>query len=161
MAENGKKTEEWTRVPDPHRDGDRRPRTPFRLRAHHLGCTAGFTGHGYHADFTAHLARIAEVLAADPDHPIQVVDGPDDLCGPCPHLQAGVCRRDPGAEARVRAHDQEFLQALDLKVGSRTSPREVATCLARDPEARRRIGRSCAGCPWTAVCAFLKRWNRD
>lgn len=137
---------------------DRRP--PIRLRGHHLGCTAGFTGHGYDSPFTANLARIAGVLERDPDHPIVVVAGPDDVCGPCPHLGSGVCARDPQAEVRVQVHDREFLEALGLEVGDRTTPREVSLRLERDPEARGRILRACALCPWTGVCAFHRRWER-
>jgi len=138
---------------------DRRP--PVRLRGHHLGCTAGFTGHGYDSPFTATLARIAGVLERDPDHPIVVVPGADDVCEPCPHLQAGACARDPQAEVRVQVHDREFLEALGLQVGDRTTPREVSRRLERDPQARERILRACATCPWTTVCAFHHRWERS
>lgn len=139
-----------------HGNGD----VPIRLRGHHLGCTAGFAGHGYDPGFTANLARIAAALSGDPDHPVLVVAGPDDVCGPCPHLVSGTCARDPGAEERVRAHDREFLRALGLRIGDRTTPRDIENRLEGNPEARDRILGACGTCSWTRVCAFHHRAKR-
>jgi len=136
------------------------PTGPVRLRPHHLGCIAGFTGHGYDGAFTANLSRVARMLERDPGHPLILVSGPDDLCAPCPHRGSAGCARDREAENRVRAHDQEFLEALGLDLGDRTSLREFRQRLDRDEEGGRRIQHACSTCPWTSVCVFYQRLER-
>ena len=50
----------------------------MNLRPHHLLCIQKFTGHGYNADFTAHMKTIVSELAENPQ--ITVAQGCDDLC---------------------------------------------------------------------------------
>lgn len=131
------------------------PRMP-RLRPHHLGCVAGFTGHGYDTGFTTRLAAIAHRLEEDPAAEILVVDGGDDVCLPCPHRDGSRCVRDPGAQQRVLEHDRAFLIALGLRIGDRTSLSAVRDRLRDDPAARARIRAACSACPWTEVCRFFR-----
>jgi len=131
------------------------PKIP-RLRPHHLGCVAGFTGHGYDTAFTTRLAAIARRLEADPAGEILVVSGGDDVCLPCPHRDGSRCVRDPGAQERVLEHDRVFLLALGLKVGDRTSLAEIRDRLRQDPEARAQVLAACSSCSWTRVCRFFR-----
>jgi len=129
---------------------------PFRLRAHHLGCVPGFTGHGYDRVFTDRLAAIASALAADPTHPILVVQGADDVCASCPHRDGTRCIREPSADAAVNAHDAAFLRALSLAPGDLVTPAAVRDRIDRSPAIRKALRDACTGCPWTGVCTFFR-----
>jgi hypothetical protein len=129
---------------------------PLRLRAHHLGCVLGFAGHGYDGPFTANLAAVAARVRDDPDLPILVVDGMDDVCGPCPHRAGDACARASVSGSAVRIHDQAFLRALSLVPGDRVAPAAIRSRLAADANARQALRKACSGCPWTAVCTFFQ-----
>ena len=64
----------------------------IKLRAHHGMCLAFFEGKGYSAGFTAHMARILEYLEQE-NPTVTVVAEADCICGGCPNLTDGRCRR--------------------------------------------------------------------
>jgi hypothetical protein len=102
------------------------PKKALTIRAHHLVCLAQY------AVFGGDHPTAALVLAAvreDPDGPVRVVAGPDDLCTPCPHWDGTRCSRLPGMEEKNRVKDARFLAVLDLGDGER-SVREVYAIVA-------------------------------
>ena len=64
----------------------------IKLRAHHGMCLAFFEGKGYSAGFTAHMARILEYLEQE-NPTVTVVAEADCICGGCPNLTDGRCRK--------------------------------------------------------------------
>lgn len=91
---------------------------PIRLRAHSLLCLQGFQGHGHDATFVARMAAVHRTLAADPDTPVEVLAGPDELCGACPHHREGTCTLGgPEHEAHMQSQDEEVLRRLWLHAG--------------------------------------------
>lgn len=129
---------------------------PVRLRGHHLGCILGFAGHGYDPNFSSHLAEVAAACRDEPASPVLVVRGPDEVCLPCPHLRDGRCARSPGADERVRAHDDAFLQALGIAPGELVSLPALRGRLESDSRARSLLLDACTTCPWTGVCTFFQ-----
>ena len=51
----------------------------MNLRPHHLLCIQKFTGHGYSADFTAHMTAVVSELAENPETAVTLAKG----CGGC------------------------------------------------------------------------------
>lgn len=129
------------------------------LRPHHLFCVQGYWGKGYDERFRETMGRIADLLRQDPDTPVTVVDGPDEICGCCPHLLKGRCTWDEAGEASVREHDAALMRALHLADRDTVSIREVNDRLARDPDALRVVSHYCSTCPWNSDCLFAQRLN--
>ncbi|MBM4395102.1 MAG: DUF1284 domain-containing protein [Deltaproteobacteria bacterium] len=126
---------------------------PIRLRGHHLLCLRHFRGLGYDEAFTANVARVVDALRSPPDDPVQVVDGPDDVCAACPHLADTVCARGPRANEAVRSHDGAVLAALGLRPGDATTWAAVGGTLEADGAARDAATAGCVSCPWARLCA--------
>jgi uncharacterized protein len=103
-----------------------RPPTPIRLRGHTLLCLQGFRGEGYSPDFTNNLAAIHHRLSGNHDHPVELVDEPDAVCGACPHrAPAGCTLNGTGSEEGMQAQDRHVLKRLGLTGGSVVRWRDV------------------------------------
>ena len=74
---------------------------PIRFRPHHVLCTIGFEGKGYSPDFVNNYAQIK--LALTPNTPVQIINGLDAVCGPCPNHNGHVCNKE------------NFIQVLDTR----------------------------------------------
>jgi hypothetical protein len=125
---------------------------PIRLRGHHLLCLRHFRGLGYDEAFTANVARVVEALHSHPDGPVEVVDGPDDVCAACPHLAGPACARRPRADEAVRSHDAAVLAALGLRPGDGTTWAAVGGTLEVDEAAREAATTGCVSCVWARLC---------
>ncbi len=103
-----------------------RPLSPIRLRGHTLLCLQGFRGEGYSPGFTDNLASIHRDLNGTPDHPVELTEEPDAVCGACPHRAAAGCTLNGmGSEAGMQAQDRHVLKLLGLKAGSVVRWRDV------------------------------------
>jgi len=103
-----------------------RPPSPIRLRGHTLLCLQGFRGEGYSPGFTDNLASIHRDLNGNPDHPVELTEEPDAVCGACPHRAAAGCTLNGmGSEAGMQAQDRHVLKLLGLKAGSVVRWRDV------------------------------------
>jgi hypothetical protein len=103
-----------------------RPPAPIRLRGHTLLCLQGFRGEGYSRDFTDNLAAIHTSLSGNPDHPVELVEEPDAVCGACPHrAPAGCALNGNGSEAGMQAQDRAVLKRLGLSGGGVVRWRDV------------------------------------
>ena len=99
---------------------------PIRLRGHTLLCLQGFRGEGYSRVFTENLAAIHRCLGENPDHPVELVEEPDTVCGACPHrAPAGCALNGNGSEAGMQAQDRNVLKRLGLAGGSVVRWRDV------------------------------------
>ena len=126
----------------------------MRLRPHHLFCVQGFHGSGGD-EYTENLRWIADKVWKEPFTPVEVVDGPDDVCAVCTYLRDGICCWEEVGEEKVRAHDAALFKALGISPGRVTSIAEVRRLLTVVPEATDEVRRQCATCPWVTDCAFI------
>lgn len=87
----------------------------MNLRPHHLLCIQKFTGYGYSADFTEHMKSIVSELNNNPQIPITVTQGCDDLCKMCPNKISGECT----SLEKVASMDSAVLSICDLAYGEK------------------------------------------
>jgi uncharacterized protein len=120
-----------------------------RLRAHHLLCLMTYIGRGYTPAFTENYDGVVARLAAG--EPIELVEGPDDICGPLLGIpnthchNASVLERDRLARLTVSEH----LNRADLNglVLGKSTLAELRTAF----HAGSTRG-ACAGCEWSDLC---------
>jgi hypothetical protein len=119
---------------------------PVRYRPHHFLCSLGFEGKGYSPEFTANMTAIVMGRLRAPEGDatvIEVTDGFDDICAPCPRNAGSACTHQPKIDRLDAAH----ASALSLSPGERISWGEARSRIrARvQPGALRTL---CAGCEW-------------
>lgn len=120
----------------------------MHLRPHHLLCIQKFTGHGYDADFTAHMKSIVSELSEHPTTQITVTQGCDDLCKMCPNNQNGVCT----SLEKVASMDSAVLRICSLTYGE-TVPWTTAALRARERIFETEsFSNICACCQWFDLC---------
>lgn len=116
----------------------------IRLRAHHLLCIHGFRGQGYSPLFVANMARLVDRLENSPEASIQVVDGADDVCSACPHMEQGRCNRP---DQHVDELDQRVRAKLGFEEGYTASWSSILDII-RDRIDPFRLEVVCGGCRW-------------
>ncbi len=120
----------------------------MNLRPHHLLCIQKFTGHGYDADFTAHMNALVLELRENPNTSITVAHGCDELCKMCPKHIGGVC----ASLEKVAFMDSAVLRICGLAYGENVPWAKAAG------KARTRIFETeefhniCACCQWFELC---------
>jgi len=87
-----------------------------KLRGHHLICLHFYDGEGYDGPF---IGNLEEVIAAIEQEGVEAVDGPDDVCGPCPHRRGRQCTFSETADREIREMDARALALLGLAGGKR------------------------------------------
>jgi len=114
----------------------------IRLRGHHLLCLLGYRGKGYSDAFCANMTAVYETLRNEPDHLVELIEGPDDLCRAFPADQPPHCDN-----RSVFDKDRAVLAKLGLAVGDR---RRWSALCARVAEAVEPgdISVLCANCRW-------------
>jgi uncharacterized protein len=113
-----------------------------RLRAHHLLCALTYVGEGYTPEFVANFTAIIARLRGG--EPLELVDGPDDICAALGGHAAGQhCQSADTRERDTRARDA-------LGVCAVLDQQTVADLRARF--ARGEIRSACRGCSWHALC---------
>ena len=120
----------------------------IKLRAHHGMCLAFFEGKGYSAGFTAHMAQVLEYL--EQENPIiAVVAEADCICGSCPNLTDGRCRK----AALVERYDKAVLALCGMGEHS-ILPWRAKSAAAVNGAASAKKKRLCT------VCDFYGRINK-
>lgn len=119
----------------------------IKLRAHHGMCLAFFEGKGYSAGFTAHMARILEYLEQE-NPTVTVVAEADCICGGCPNLTGGRCRK----AALVEHYDKAALALCGMGERSSLPWREFAARVAEYILSQGRRSEICGGCQWSSIC---------
>lgn len=120
----------------------------MNLRPHHILCAQKFTGHGYNAEFTAHMSSIVSKLNKKSESQIIITQGCDDLCKMCPHSINDICT----SLEKVSTMDSAVLNICSLVYGENVPWTELAG------RARSRIfetdefNRVCACCQWFELC---------
>lgn len=121
---------------------------PIRLRGHTLLCLQGFRGEGYSPEFTVNLAGIHRRLNDNPDHPVELAEEPDAVCGACPHrAPAGCTLNGDGSEPGMRDQDRHVLARLGLKAGSQVRWRDVLDRI-RSSITGNDLPEICGSCRW-------------
>jgi hypothetical protein len=124
-----------------------------RLRAHHLLCVLTFAGEGYSPGFVANLAGVVARIGAG--EPIELIDGPDDICAPLDGSGDTHCH-----EPSVRRRDREALRQLSVAdpplPGARPLVLDRAAIAALRAQFSAGVIRgACAGCQWTGLCSEI------
>ena len=120
----------------------------MNLRPHHILCIQKFTGHGYNAEFAAHMTSIVSELADKPKTQITVTKGCDILCKICPNNICGLC----ASLEKVDLIDNAVLSICNLSYGENIPWTELAR------KARKRIFETdefnniCTCCQWFELC---------
>ena len=125
-----------------------------RLRGHHLLCLLTYAGKGYSPAFTAGFTHIADRIADG--EPIQIVDGPDDVCAPllddptahC--LNSSVILRDA-----TSARDVGALLGRAIQTGDRLVLDAGTIAQMRAAFRQGLIRDACARCDWSALCSDI------
>lgn len=125
----------------------------IRLRTHHLLCILTFAGEGYSSAFVANLAAVVARIGAG--EPVELIDGPDDICAPLEGSADTHCH-----EPSVRRRDREALRALAVAEPPLSGARPLvldraAIATLRDQFAAGTIRGACTGCRWSALCTEI------
>ena len=119
----------------------------IKLRAHHGMCLAFFEGKGYSAGFTAHMAQILEYLEQE-NPTVTVVAEADCICGGCPNLTDGRCRK----AALVERYDKAVLALCGMGEHSILPWREFSARVAEYILSHGKRSEICGGCQWSSIC---------
>lgn len=122
----------------------------MRLRPHHILCVRYLTidppGRG--DEFTDLCRRVRDLMTSDTDTVIEVTEGVDDLCGPCPYLGEGWCVSPFGDEVEVRKWDARVLMGLGLRYGLQMTTGALREIVRQKVPLEFCLNR----CPWRSIC---------
>lgn len=120
----------------------------MNVRPHHLLCIQKFTGHGYHADFTAHMKSVVSALKEHPETSVTIVQGCDDLCKMCPNQIGGVCI----SHQKTALMDSAVLRICNFAYGERVLWKTAADTARERILETAAFDTVCAACQWYALC---------
>ena len=120
----------------------------MNLRPHHILCIQKFTGHGYSADFTAHMTAVVSELAENPKTAVTLSKGCDDLCSRCPHNRDGICT----SLEKVASMDQKVLESCGLSGGEELPWQALADLAKKQIFETTEFFKVCGGCQWFELC---------
>ena len=116
------------------------------LRAHHGLCMAYFVGEGYSSGFKKHMAEVLQ--AVQPETPVRLAAGVDEICSACPHNCGGVCE-----SPTVDSHDRAVLQAYGLQKDQQLRFGEFTSLVQEKIIAKGLREEICGDCQWSSICA--------
>lgn len=126
-----------------------------KLRPHHILCDSflemGDLGRG--RDFEQALKAIRELMHADTDSVVEIVEGVDGLCRACPECRDDRCESPHGNEEAVRKWDRRILQGLGIAYGDKRTARELRALIAEKAP----LDFCRTRCPWRQVCTVFER----
>jgi hypothetical protein len=126
------------------------------IRPHHLLCMLTYLGKGYTPAFVDNYSAIVQRL--NDGEPVELVDGPDDLCQPMLNEPGCQCRNE-SVRHRDRTATADIAQALGRQLESGKSfvlDRQVLSLL-REAFAMGTIRKACEGCEWQILCSKIAR----
>lgn len=124
------------------------------LRAHHGLCMAYFVGEGYSSGFKKHMAEVLQ--AVQPETPVRLAAGVDEICSACPHNCGGVCE-----SPTVDSHDRTVLQACGLQKDQQLPFGEFTSLVQEKIIAKGLREEICGDCQWSSICAATpSRWAK-
>jgi hypothetical protein len=130
-----------------------------RLRPHHLLCSLTFIGKGYSPTFVENFEKVIQRIVTD-NEPVQVVDGPDDICAPLLNDEISHCRQ-PSVEHRdhLAAEALSHLLQQPVKAGTHLQLLPPTLDLLRNAFAAGTIRTACHGCQWHTLCDSISDSN--
>jgi hypothetical protein len=120
----------------------------IRLRGHHLICLHFFQGEGYSPEFVDNLKEV--ISRAELGTPINIVDGADDVCASCPHLDYDKCMHKPDSDQGVALLDQMALKFLDLKPDHSVTWEQAKN--KTESMSSDQFSEFCYNCDWENLC---------
>jgi hypothetical protein len=125
----------------------------MRLRPHHILCARfiSIEPPGRGEDFDVLSRRIRDMLISQEETPIEVTQGVDDLCGPCPNLSDNRCISPFGDEEKVRRWDARIIEGLGLTYGEKRTAGELRTLINHKAPLDFCRNR----CPWKTICSVF------
>lgn len=121
----------------------------LKLRAHHICCLPSaewdFKERG--AAFQQAKDKIRSVLLSQPDVPVMIIEGPDELCQHCTLLVNGRCASPEGGEDVVRKWDAILLKELGLPFETCLTSGEWQSFIKKKAPFR-----LCQRCQWRQSC---------
>ncbi len=122
-----------------------------RLRAHHLLCMLTYVGRGYTPAFVENYDAVAARLSQR--EPIQLVDGPDDICTPIQDIPTAHCHNESVVERDRLALDAvRALLGVAVDLDRQFSLDHVMLARFREAFAKGRTRAACTGCEWSGLC---------
>jgi hypothetical protein len=126
----------------------------LKFRPHHFLCTLGFEGKGYSEKFVANFQSIADSLRARGEEgdltPIEVVEGTDSICQPCPNRQQTSTGAECATEAKIRSLDQAHSAVLGLRAGEVLTWGDAKKLLSEKMSIEAHQA-ACAPCAWRSL----------
>jgi hypothetical protein len=126
---------------------------PVRLRGHHFLCVLTYRGAGYTPAFVANMTATVEALREGA--PVQLVEGPDDICNGFTDACRTVCDHDC-SEPETQGMDRSAADAVARALGrdlTRCAPLSaVDVSLLRAQFKQKTIRAACADCSWKEFC---------
>jgi hypothetical protein len=125
-----------------------------RLRAHHLLCMLTFVGRGYTPAFSANYERI--IARLNVGEPVELVEGPDDVCAPMLKERGSHCRTESVAQRDAKA-SAALAQRLGLVLeqGRRIVLTAETLAQMRAAYAEGAVRAACTGCEWAPFCTDI------
>ena len=126
---------------------------PVRLRGHHFLCILTYRGYGYTPAFVANMTDIVADIARG--RAVQLVEGPDAICGGLTADDRGACDHDCGKAETLeldRLAVQEVGGLLGLDFGSAIEIDQAMVARLRAAFAAGSIRGACRRCPWSDFC---------
>lgn len=129
---------------------------PVRLRGHHFLCILTYRGYGYTPHFVANMTRLVDAI--DRGRPVQLVEGPDDICDgltdECRKTCYHDCAKPSTYEIDLFASDA-VKQLIPLHSGDPFVLDREHVALLRQEFAGGAIRRACEQCSWKEFCTEI------
>ena len=129
---------------------------PVRLRGHHFLCILTYRGYGYTPGFVANMTDI--VAGIGRGRPVQLVEGPDAICGGLSAEDRRTCSHDCGRAETLeldRLAVEEVSNLLGTDIGGQTTIDKAMVARLRDAFATHSIRSACRRCPWSEFCTEI------
>lgn len=125
----------------------------MRLRPHHILCVRfiSIEPPGRGEDFDILCRQVREILLSHEDTIIEVTEGVDDLCNPCPNLGDSRCISPFGDEDKVRRWDARIIDGLGLTYGEKKTAGELRELINQKAPLDFCRNR----CPWKTICSVF------
>lgn len=129
---------------------------PVRLRGHHFLCILTYRGYGYTPAFVANMTEIVADIGRG--RAIQLIEGPDEICGGLTAEDRQACNHDCG-QAETRELDRLAVEEVGALLGTDFSGLveidEEKVTRMRAAFATRAIRSACRRCPWSDFCTGI------
>ena len=125
------------------------------LRAHHLLCMQGFQGYGYDKKFVDNVYFILSQIDDNSELELELVADCDDICMKCPNMKENLCKREPGADEKIKRMDRLVLLKLRVDEGTRVKVDDILEKVNKKFKSHSDIELICSDCEWKKECLFL------